>query len=557
MWDRIKIFLLPPVFEGDAEKTNRARLLNSLLIIIILTATLFPIVSLLVGASIEPVVSMLVMILIGISIGLAIFMRMGYIQPAGIILGVVWWAMFTFGIYNFGGIHDTAITGFFLLIILSSVIGGWRILLSFSTLAMLSIIGVYIAEQNGIVQPEINIPSDAADLAMPIVIIIASTFVLRITIDFLTNAYERAQKNAEQLEEINLELQESRDDLSQRTQDLERRTRYLEATSAVARDVASELNPDILLRRIVILVTEQFNFYHTGIFIIDTAGEFAILRAASSEGGQRMLTRSHRLKVGEEGIVGFVANQGQSRVALDTGVDATYFNNPDLPETRSEAALPLQVRGHVIGVLDVQSKEPEAFNDEDMAVLQTLADQIAVALQTAQLFQQVEQSLEAQKQAYGELSQEAWKKIIEGKENLGYHYIGGDVIPVDKQSLVDQSDLPEVSLPIQIGDQTVGFITAHKASAETEWTESEIAMMETLTDQLSVALESARLYQDTQLRAAREQLTGEVTTRIRETMDIETIIKTASEEIRNALNLPEVIIRLGEPSSKPNRGVTE
>ena len=557
MWDQIRKFLLPPVFEGDEEKTNRARLLNSLLIVIILTATLFPFLSLLAGASIEPVVGVLVIILIVTSIVLAVFMRLGFVQLSGILLGLVWWAAFTFGIYNFGGIHDTAITGFFFLIILSSVVGGWQILFSFSTLATISIIGVYIAEQNGIVQPEINLPPDAADLAMPLVIIVASTFVLRITIGFLTNAYLSAQSNAEKLEEINTELHESRDDLSQRTQELERRTRYLEATSVVARDVASELDPETLMHRIVILITEQFAFYHTGLFLIESEGEYAELKTASSRGGQRMLDRGHRLLVGEEGIVGFVASQGRSRVALDTGADAVYFDNPDLPDTRSEAALPLRVRGEVIGVLDVQSTKPNAFNENDISVLQTLADQIAVALQTAQLFQQFEQNLEAQRQAYGELSQEVWKKLTQGREIIGYQYIRGNVVPVDEKSSVLQTDLPEISLPVQIGELTVGYITAHKESADADWSTNEIAMMETLSNQLSVALESARLYQDTQQRAAREQLTGEVTTRIRETMDIETIIKTASEEIRKALNLPEVVIRLGEPSSKPNRGVTE
>jgi len=557
MLDQLRKFLLPPAFEGDEEKTNRARLLNSLLLVIILTATLFPIISLLAGAPIEPIVGVIVVILIVTSIVLAVFMRFGFVQLSGIILGLVWWAAFTFGIYSFGGIHDTAITGFFFLIILSSIIGGWRILLSFSGLATISIIGVYIAEQNGIVQPVINIPSDAADLAMLLVIIIASTFVLRITIGFLTNAYLSAQSNAEKLEEINTELHESRDDLSQRTEELERRTRYLEATSAVARDVASELDPETLMRRIAMLVTDQFDFYHTGLFLIDAGRNYAELRAASSRGGQRMIERGHRLLVGEEGIVGYVASQGRSRVALDTGADAVYFDNPDLPDTRSEAALPLRVRGQVIGVLDVQSTKPNAFNENDISVFQTLADQLAVALHTAQLFQQTEQNLEAQRQAYGQLSQEAWQTITEGRQNLGYQYFRGNVVPVDEKIIADQPDLPEISLPVQIGEQTVGYITAHKASTDTDWSSSEIDIMETLSNQLGVALESARLYQDTQRRAAREQLTGEVTSRIRETLNIETVLQTAAYEIRKALNLAEVEIRLGENPDEKGRSISE
>jgi GAF domain-containing protein len=553
---------MPPVFEGDQEKTNSARVLHPLLIIITIATLLFPIISLVAGASIEPIVGVLVLILVTTALGLAVVMRLGYVQQAGIILGLVWWSLFSFGLFNFGGLHDTAITGFFFLIILGSIIGGWQVLLFFSGLAVTTFIGIFIAEQNGIIQPTLEIPSDAADLAMPIALIIASTMVLRIAIGFLTNAYDETRSNAAQLENINKDLKQSRNDLSARTQELERRTRFLEATTVIARDITKELNPNTLSRRVVTLITEQFGFYHTGLFIIDASREYAMLEAASSRGGQRMLERNHRLRVGEEGLVGYVAASGVSRVAFDTGADAVYFNNPDLPKTHSEIALPLLIQRECIGVLDVQSTELNAFDEEDMSALQTLADQIAVAIRTAQLFQQVEESLDAQRRAYGEISQDTWKKISQEQKIKGYQFVRGNVVPINEEtSVAEKPDLPEIAVPIEIGGQTIGQITAHKPEDNTSWSSEEVAIMETLSNQLSVALESARLYQDSQVRAVQEQLTSEVTSRIRETLDIETIIKTASEEIRKALDLPEVVIRLGEPVTKPNggpnRGVTE
>ena len=270
-----------------------------------------------------------------------------------------------------------------------------------------------------------------------------------------------------------------------------------------------------------------------------------------------MLENGHRLRVGQEGIVGFVSSQGKSRVALDTGADAVYFDNPYLPETRSEAALPLRVRGQVIGVLDVQSIEPNAFSENDIAVLQTMADQIAIALQNAQLFQQVEQSLDAQRRSYGEMSREAWERLTQDKGSLGYQYIYGQVIDTGETKNVEKTTLPEISVPIVLGNQVIGHIKAHKGAETEVWSNDEVSVMETLSSQLSVALESARLYQDTQKRAAREQLTTELTTRIRETLDIETMLKTASDEIRKALNLPEVVIRLGETTSEPPSGAIE
>ncbi len=167
----------------------------------------------------------------------------------------------------------------------------------------------------------------------------------------------------------------------------QRRTVQLETASMVARDAAAILDVNRLLDEVVRLISDRFGFYHAGVFLIDDSGQFAVLEAASSAGGQRMLERGHRLAVGKVGIVGYVAKSGEPRIALDVGRDAVHFANPDLPETRSEMALPLIGRGRIIGVLDVQSEQEAAFTREDVATLQTLADQLAVAIENARLFE--------------------------------------------------------------------------------------------------------------------------------------------------------------------------
>jgi GAF domain-containing protein/CheY-like chemotaxis protein len=176
-------------------------------------------------------------------------------------------------------------------------------------------------------------------------------------------------------------------------EETERRATQLAAAAEVARDATAILDVDQLLNETVHLISEQFGFYHAGVFLMDERGEYAVLRAVSSEGGRRMLERGHRLKVGEVGIVGYVASTGESRIALDVGEDAVHFVNPDLPDTRSEIALPLISRGRIIGVLDVQSTEPTAFTEEDEAVLRTMADQLATAIENARLFSETEQAL--------------------------------------------------------------------------------------------------------------------------------------------------------------------
>ena len=165
------------------------------------------------------------------------------------------------------------------------------------------------------------------------------------------------------------------------------RTHQIQTASEVARDAGFIRDVDTLLDQVVRLISERFAFYHVGIFL--TEGEDAVLRAASSEGGRRMLERGHRLAVGKVGLVGYVTGTGKPRIALDAGADAVHFASPDLPHTRSELALPLRVGASVIGALDVQSNEPNAFDDHDLVVLQTMADQLAIALENASLLDSV------------------------------------------------------------------------------------------------------------------------------------------------------------------------
>ncbi len=173
--------------------------------------------------------------------------------------------------------------------------------------------------------------------------------------------------------------------VAERTRALERRASQLQVAAEVAKDAAVIRDVDQLLDEAVRLISSQFGYYHAGAFLIDPSGEYAVLHAASSEGGKRMLERRHKLAVGKVGIVGYATGTGKARIALDVGEDAIHFANPDLPLTRSEVAVPLAVGDSVIGALDVQSVEPDAFDDQDVAILQTMADQLAIAIENVRL----------------------------------------------------------------------------------------------------------------------------------------------------------------------------
>jgi signal transduction histidine kinase len=177
-----------------------------------------------------------------------------------------------------------------------------------------------------------------------------------------------------------------------------RQARLLNAAAEVSRIISSILDPDDLLSRTVDIICNEYGFYYAGIFLIESLNDgkrWAVLKAGRGEAGRIMMANRHKLEVGGRSMIGACTQLNEARIALDVGKEAVWFNNPFLPDTRSEMALPLSIAGDVIGALTVQSIEEAAFSEEDIASLQAMADQLAVAInnarlhyQNAQLYQQ-------------------------------------------------------------------------------------------------------------------------------------------------------------------------
>jgi len=345
--------------------------------------------------------------------------------------------------------------------------------------------------------------------------------------------------------------------VAERTHEVELRSAYLEAAADVGRAASSILDPDQLIRQTVELIRERFDLYYVGMFVVDEAGEWALLRAGTGEAGQAMQARGHRIKVGE-GMIGWSVAHAEARVALEAGEDATRLATAELPETCSEAALPLRSRGRVLGALTVQDTRPGAFDKDIMTVLQTMADHVAVALDNARLFAESQQALEAERRAYGELSREAWTELLRSHSSPGFLSNRQGISPLDgqlrsemeatmrtSQMASGENGVSSLVVPVKVRGQVVAVVGGRKPQDAGEWTAEEIALVEAVTEQLSLALESARLYQDTQFRAERERVTGQLTTRIRESLDIEMVLKTAAREIGEALGLAALDVRMG------------
>lgn len=359
------------------------------------------------------------------------------------------------------------------------------------------------------------------------------------TINLMTN----------QLQHSLLEMEER---VRNRTFELERRLRELQIAVDIGRIVATIHNLDDLLTRAAGLISERFGLYHIGIFIVDEAGEYVVLRAASSDGGKRMINRQYRLVIGHQGIVGQVASTGQRRIAQNVGEEAVTFDNPDLPHTSSEMTLPLISAGEILGVFDIQSTKSSAFTPDDLVVMQVLADLIAVAIENARLFSEGQNALETTRRAYGEISRQAWLERLAGRDGI--------VIRSQKRSTyqVDQGDpnrkvfgdVPQqVSLPIRVRDHIIGYLDTYKPLEQGYWTDDEEDTLNLLVEQIGIALESARLYEASQIQAERERLVGDFGAKLQETLDVDAVLKTAAFEIRQSLELKDLAIILKNPKN--------
>lgn len=294
----------------------------------------------------------------------------------------------------------------------------------------------------------------------------------------------------------------------------ERRIRRMATASDVARYAASILDQETLLTETVALIRERFDLYYVGIFLVDDSRQWAVLRAGTGEAGQNMLAQGHRLAVGGASMIGTCVATAAPRIALDVGAEAQRFENPYLPNTHSEMALPLISRTVVIGAMTIQSEEVAAFSREDITILQTMADQLATAIGNAQLFAQSQASLEELERLQRRYALDMWENYVEQQRALGYAYDLNEVSPV----LFEEADVSadtwsgqivtrygteggdggRLVAPLELHNQPVGYLSFEEPATAIEWSEDNVAVIEAVREQLSLALENRLLIDQSQ-----------------------------------------------------------
>jgi len=647
--------------------------------------------------------------------GLWLMTRRGHVLAAATLLLFIALGAMVYVASTLDKIFDGAFAALIVTVILAGLLLGWQAVIVMALLAIAA--GWWLASLMG--NGEIVLPAGTAfQYALEITIIyVMIAALVYLLISNLQRALSRSRAAEQVMREQNVELTQMRGALEER---VAQRTAQLSVAADVGRAATSILDTPQLMNEMVNLIATRFEFYYVAIFTLDQTGSYLILREATGEAGRTLKERGHRLRVGLDSMVGYAVMKREPRLTLDAGEDAVRFANPLLPDTHSEIALPLLVGDQILGALDVQATQPNAFDETVIATLQNVAAQIAIALQNAQSYQRLQEALNYATSQY-ELSrsiftartaQEAYQSLgqvfamlsgidrismlrVTDRETLGqpaeyelateWDVLGGAqfdtglryraveapfaplvapdevvvirdagdnrlplrtreqlaqagaqavlLVPLTMRGRYEgfiaavaekphdyldsevrlvksaaeqlgvvlsnlqltsemQTTLERVALlnrrlsseawssylagrdrwvvesghtqsvmaanglqvPIVVRGETVGTFDVADARADRQWHEDELTILQTIAGEVALAIENARLIEQTQRTAQRERDIASAADKIHRSINLDAILQTAVQEVMRITGTTEVAIQLGRPETAPGNG---
>jgi GAF domain-containing protein/HAMP domain-containing protein len=364
-------------------------------------------------------------------------------------------------------------------------------------------------------------------------------------------------------------IRELTEDMNRR---LRERTRDVQVTQDIGRAVTAERDLERLMNRVVALIVQNFpSIYHAQIFLLDEDKQYAILRASTGQAGRELLSRGHKLGVGSVSVIGQVTEQAQVIIARDTAESSVHRQNEFLGETRAELAIPLRLGNEVIGALDVQSKQRDSFDEDQVAALQTLADQITIAIENARLYAESARLLGSIESERGAATRSAWQQYMyqERKDSIVVHSgvktdyefekLSQAVLRTGKALVGDSTSRNTIpfAVPIVLRGQILGVVEYEVP--QNEFNYDKVLLAEELVARLAISMENARLFQSSQESAERERIVNTISTKLTGQTDIEEILQTAIREVGQALRTPQIAIRLTtqEPNGKHDEEASE
>jgi GAF domain-containing protein len=364
--------------------------------------------------------------------------------------------------------------------------------------------------------------------------------------------------------------------------DSERRSKLSEASNAVSqRLLSARLDLDVLLKEIVRLVRDTFpDVNQVQIYLIDTDRSKATLMATTADD---VSARHAAYSVGSLSLVGRVSLSSQSLVARDSDAastgDRAYMRLGFLPETHAETAIPMRLGQEVFGILDLHSDNPSAFLAEDIGLFETLANQIAVAIDNARLFQEAQSQVNENKRLYEQtranlreierlnrqLTGAAWTEYLNSTTEAPSFTIDMHSKAVDNvaawtptmaeasrrlQPIVnDYEHMKVVSVPISVRGQVIGAMEFELEPNQLV-TPEQLIIVHQAVERLGLTADNARMFEDTQRAAHREAMVNEISTRIQSMTSVDAVVATAAQSLGEALRVNRIAIRLGTPEEK-------
>jgi GAF domain-containing protein/HAMP domain-containing protein len=374
----------------------------------------------------------------------------------------------------------------------------------------------------------------------------------------------------EQLEKIKID-QDQR--IEERTRTLREYTTQLQTVSELAQEAANLQNLDALTERSAHLILERFNLYYVAIYLVDDERNFVILKAATGSAGGFHMQRGIKIHLGEVNVISNVVGSGEPRIINDTALDFVFRKDPLLPDTRAEAVIPLLSNQKAIGALDVHSSTANVFGEDEVIILQILADQLTIAIQNAHLAENLQKSVDEANSLYQRYTQTIWSREAMGKRVGGYEYNLLDVMPVDHKLPVGvldrlkngkatpisanefqdgslQQDQKVLLVPLMMYNQIVGVIGLEKDHPDLDWSEDEISVIEAVTNQIALSLDNARLLEESQVRSGQLRLLQEITSVAASHTNLLELLDNVSQKLRASFNLLHCGMFLLEPDGQ-------
>jgi GAF domain-containing protein len=520
---------------------NRERILQTILVVI-LSASVIGYIGLLVYSLPRQQYGW-VILYTGLTIlifAYTVYRRMAYpLRTMLLTLTILATTIFTFattGLEGNGGIYLLAF------IALTTILLGWKagvFSLIFTHLIFLTA-GILIV-QNKLLLP-VGLDALTKDgltdwIRTGVLLTIVST-TITLSLAMLIRGFETSYLRAESLsqnlltEQVGLQAR-----VEQRTNEIKARMQQILTASEVSQIIVSQHDPDQLLPQIVDLLHDRFELYYVGVFIVDDANN-AVLRAGSGDAGKNMIAAGHYLPVDGTSMIGWAITNNQTRIAQDVGAESVRFNNPYLPETRSELAIPILRQGESLGAISIQSRAVNVFDEDDISIFESIANALAIALENTQLFTQAQNALDEVRSLNRGYMMRAWSELANETGNLSFSY--------DNYQANSGVEPNVVEIPLSLRDQTIGSITLEME--DENLTTEQRDFIDAITTQTALALENARLINEIQRHATQEQILNDLTSDFSLATNIEDILKTALRQLGEIPAVSEASIQLAPPA---------